>query len=217
MTLKIKRIKKSLLDELGDGFEALTEAEATEAGFTLADDEVIVVEKPQPVQPPAGESADVTDLRNKLHTVNSESAQRRVALKEAATKIQALEQENATLKSNVATAKQSEAKRKATELFNKVAENKKYVFAAPQAAEDAREEIFAAIDWQKEVTEEILTPLVDGVVTKKPYVLKQAALGSTDGGRQGAAGAGDGDVIDLAEVAQSFNLPLPKTEKKEGS
>lgn len=216
MALKVKRIKRSLLDELGDGFEALTDADAVEAGFTLADDEVIVVEKPV-VTPPPGESADVTDLRTRLHAVNQESAQRRVALKEALTKISAIEAENTTLKGTVGNLKLNEAKRAATTLFDDAVAEKKLVFASDAAGADVRNEIFNSIDWNKEVTKEILVPLVDTYVEKKPYVLKTAQLGSTDGGKQTSPTNDEISIIDLDEVANSFGLPKPVQTKSEGA
>jgi len=212
MALKIKRVKRSLLDELGDGFDILTDAEATEAGFTLADDEVIAVEKPQ-APPPSGETADVADLRVKLHSVNSESAQRRLALKEAKDKIAAIEADNATLKSSVDSFRLNEAKTKATTVFDAIVAEKKFVFASDAAGGDVREEVFRGVDWTKEVTKETLEPLVSKYVEKKPYVLKTVVLGPTEGGRQGSS-SGDAIDIDLEEVANAFGLPKPLVQKE---
>jgi len=212
VTLKVKRIKRSALEDLGDGFDILTAEETVEAGFTLADDEVIVVEKPEPVEPPEGEAVDVTELKAALHKANQESATRRIALRENKDKISALESENATLKSNEQAHKTKEKKDKAADLFKALVTEKKVAFITDAAGIDAQEEIFASVDWTHEVTKEILAPLFDAHTQKKPYILKTAALGRTDGGTQGSGNTEGLVDIDLEEVARTFNLPAPKKE-----
>jgi hypothetical protein len=196
-----------MLEELGDQFEVLSDEEVKEAGFTLADDEAIVVAKP-PAPPPSGggDNGDAQKLRDQLHQVNQESANRRVQLREAQSKIQALEGDLGTLRQNYQTLQVEQAKAKATKLFLDYAAEKKYTFVSETAGEDARNEVFGAIDWQQPVTRETLVPLVDSLIQKKPYVLRQGELGPTDGGKQG--GGPEGAVaIDLEEVARSFNIP----------
>jgi hypothetical protein len=210
---KVLKIKRDALAELGEGFEVLTDAEVTESGITLADDEVLVFATPQPS---ANESEEVKTLKGRLHTVNQESAQRRIALKEAQTKLQTLEQENTNLKTAATEAKQKEAKQKAQELYGNVIKDKKLVFLTDDAGNDFRDVVFASVDWQKEVTKEILAPLVDDTATKKKHLLKTVELPPTQGGagtlpQGGTEGLVD---IDLEQIAQEFNLPYQKEGAK---
>lgn len=213
---KVLKVKRDQLGELGEEFTVLTDAEAGESGITLTEDEVLVVQAPAPVPPQSGDGNNGPDLgmlQSRLHTVNAESAQRRIQLKEREAQLKTLQDENAALKKAQAEREAEDTKRKAKELFTKVVSGKKLEFVSAEASEDVAEMVLAQLDLTKPFTEETVGPLVDGVVDKKKYVLKQVQIPPTDGGKQSSQGV-DGTInIDMAQIARDFNLPY----KEEGA
>jgi len=215
---KIKKIKRDMLGELGDGFAVLTDAETADSGITVEADEVLVLETPAPSGSSSGDTnnEELKTLRDRLHTVNQESAARRIELREAKDKLKTLEETNKTLKTSLAERETEGAQSQAKELFTKYVSDKKLEFVSPEAGADIQEAAFKDIDWTKKVTPEAIEAAVKPILEKKKYVLKAAQLPPTDGGKQSSAGTEDVVLSDddLASIAREFNIPM-KVEKKE--
>jgi hypothetical protein len=214
MASKIKKIKKELVKELGDGFEVLSDADAADSGIQLAEDEVLVMAvSAPPVPPKEGDNKDQTiaELRGRLHEVNQESASRRIALKEAEGKISQLTGQVTQLTTDLGTFKTTKEKEAAATLFTEYVKEKKIAFVTEEAAKDAQEDILGQLKYDAPVTKETLAPIVDQYVEKKKYIVKKVELPSTDGGRQTQTSEGTVE-IDLEEVGNAFNLPVYKDQ-----
>lgn len=212
---KIKKIKREHLSELGDEFTILTDAEIAESGITVETDEVLVIEAPAPQQTSSGETnAELKSLRERLHTVNQESAARRVELKQLRDEVNTLKTTNTQLTTSLAERKVVEAQTKAKSLFTKYVTDKKLEFVSAEAGEDIQEQAFKDLDWTKPVTEEMISAAVDPLLKKKAYVLKTVTLPPTDGGRRSSSDSADVvmDDDELGKLAQEFNIPMAKKE-----
>jgi hypothetical protein len=215
MPTKIKKIKRDSITELGDEFEVLSDSEAAETGIELANDEVLVIARPAPVQSSQSDagSEELQTLRSRLHTVNQESAQRRITIKELTDKLNAASSRITQLEQVETTRAQEARKASAQDLFKEYVKEKGLAFVDETAEGDIRDAALSTIDWTKDVTKEALVPLIDQIVEKKKYALKSAELPRTGGGKQGNVGQGTVE-IDLHEVAQAFNLPYEEPKEQ---
>lgn len=207
---KVLKVKRERLTELGDGFEVLTDAEVQESGIAVEADEVLVIATPPPVQPPSGDDDNGPDLgilRTRLHTVNQESAERRLKIKDLETRNKDLETQVTTLKQAAADRATEDTKKQAKELFTEYVKDKKYEFVSTEASEDVSGMVLGQIDLAKPFTKETIGPLVDGVIEKKKYFLKTPNIGKTDGGKQSSPGTEGVVDIDLEQIAREFNIP----------
>lgn len=214
---KIKKIKRDQLSELGEGFDVLSDDEVQDSGIQLGDDEVLIIATPAPVQPTSGQSGgsdEVATLKARLHTVNQESASRRIELKNLQTQLNDLQAMNQTLTKAKTDFELAETKRQAKELFSGYVSGKKLEFASAEAGSDVQDIVFGQIDWTKPVTPEVIGPIVDSVLEKKTYYLKTVDLGRTDGGKQSAGAEGVVDV-DLDSIAAQFGIPYKREGAKE--